>query len=296
MATARPTAAPPTGSRTSGWARVCAGLCVLGLATTAAAAPVHAVPATPAEGGDRLCVAGHNVNLRATPSTRGKVADRLGLGTTVMVRAVVPGGAQRIGSRTDWWYQVAVLDDTGEAVGKGYMFGGTLTPACILADLDGDGDTERATVSVNPQGTPLVRIIEQSAATEATASLPITRAGSVPLTSARVDLIPESEAGFAMVRVEVFGDSAAARAEGRVFYVSYQASRSGVQGAPTLALSHPADGQSGNTSWTTRMAFDGATGEARLTTVTTRADGTTEESERRYKSASSSFVDVTNRR
>jgi len=262
----------------------------------AGAAPVEGVPSGPAEAGNRLCVSGHRVNLRSAPSTRAKVADRLDLGTTVMVRAVVPGGSVRIGARHDWWYQVAVLDDTGVAVGKGYLFGGTLTPACILADLDGDGETERATVSVNPQGTPLVRILEPKGTAEVTASLPVTKAGNTPLLRAEVDLIPHSEAGFAMVRVRVSGDSTEAKAEGRIFYVSYQSAGPGRTGAATLALTHPSDGVRGDTAWTTRVQFNGGTGEAQVTTVTTRSGGAPEEAIRYFKAANGSYVDVTDRR
>lgn len=261
-----------------------------------AARRVEATPSAPAEGGARLCVSGHKVNLRAGPSTRAAVHDRLGLGTTVMVRAIVPGGPVRIGSRTDWWYQVAVLDDTGVATLKGYLFGGTLTPACVLADLDADGEAERATVAINTQGTPLVRILEPTAEAEVTASLPITRAGTEPLTVATVDLIPASEAGFAMVRVVVSGSTEAAAAEGRVFYVSYQSPRAGRVGSATLAFSHPASGHRGTTSWQTDVRFSGATREAWVTTQTTVDGGSPTESVRYFKSADGSFVDVTDRR
>lgn len=263
---------------------------------TADARRVEATPTSPAEGGARLCVAGHRVNLRSRPSTGAAVQDRLGLGTTVMVRAIVPGGPVRIGGRTDWWYQVAVLDDTGVATGKGYLFGGTLTPACVLADLDADGETERATVAINAQGTPLVRILEPSAESEVTASLPVTRAGTSPLTHATVDLIPASEAGFAMVRVAVSGTTEAAAAEGRVFYVSYQSARAGRTGSATLALTHAASGHRGSTAWETDVRFSGATREAWVTTRTTVDGGTPSESVRYFKSADGSFVDVTDRR
>lgn len=260
--------------------------------TGAGADEVEAFPTAAAEGADRLCVAGHQTNLRQTPSTSGRVIDQLALGTTVMVRAVVPGGPVEIGPRKDWWYQVAVLDDTGNPVGKGYLYGGTLTRTCIHVDLDGDGEAERATVSINPQGTPVVRVLEPGGSHQTTASLPITRAGNQPLLQARVGLIPAGAAGFSMVRVEVYGHTPAERAYGRAFYVSYAAPRPGVQGTATLALQHPADGEANGTSWQTRMAFDAVSRTASLTTVTTAADGQQTRKVQYYKASHASYIEV----
>ncbi len=282
--------------RVSTLARAWALACGLGGATVARAAPVHALPTQPADGGDRLCVSGNGVNLREKPSTQSKVVDKLHLGTLVMVRAVVPGGPVRISSRSDWWYQVAVLDDQGVAQEKGYLFGGTLTPACIVADLDGDEEVERAAVSVNPQGTPLVRIYEPKLGEEVVASLPVTQAAGTPLTTAIVDLIPASEAGFAMVRVRMDGDSDAAKAGGRVFYVSYQSSGPGRRGEATLALTHAASGRNGDVEWTTTARFSAEDEAARVITRVTKAGEAPQESERRFLAADASYVDVTDRK
>jgi len=260
--------------------------------TGAGADQVEAFPTATAKGADRLCVAGHQTNLRQMPSTSGRVIDQLALGTTVMVRAEVPGGPVEIGPRKDWWYQVAVPDDTGNPVGKGYLYGGTLTRTCIHVDLDSDGEAERATVSMNPQGTPVVRVLEPGGTSEVTASLPITRAGDQPLLHARVGLIPAGAAGFSMVRVEGVGHTPAERVHGRVFCVSYADPRPGAQGTATLALQHPADGEANGTSWQTRVAFDPASRTASLTTATTTADGQQTRKVRYYKASHASFIEV----
>lgn len=127
------------------------------LALAGASVTIQADPTTPRPDGTELCVASHRVNLRKGPSTRSGVADRLELGTRVLIRAVVPGGPQRIGARTDYWYEVVPLDAEGVAGDRGFMYGGTLTGACWSLDLDGDGTKEPITASITPDGVVLVQ-------------------------------------------------------------------------------------------------------------------------------------------
>ncbi len=100
------------------------------------------LPAQPWPAGQRLYVAGHEVNLRAAASTDAPVVRELDLGTPVIVRAVLADEAE-VGGRPGRWYAVEI-----EGAGiQGALFGGVLTPARIDADLDEDGETEIAVLT-----------------------------------------------------------------------------------------------------------------------------------------------------
>jgi hypothetical protein len=80
------------------------------------------LPAQPWPAGQRLYVAGHEVNLRAAASTDAPVVRELDLGTPVIVRAVLADEAE-VGGRPGRWYAVEI-----EGAGiQGALFGGVLT-------------------------------------------------------------------------------------------------------------------------------------------------------------------------
>ena len=179
----------------------------LALTTAAHAAPtttgtVTGDVSTPLEAGERVCVAGHKVNLRRSPTTRGRVVARLDLGTTLMVRATVPGGPVPLGGRRDWWYQVVVLDKDGVAQSKGYIYGGVLTHACLEADLDNDGEPEMATVALNPEGVIVVRVFEPYGGSDKSLTLPAVRIQGQLLRSADVEVLPAAQVGVPLLKAK----------------------------------------------------------------------------------------------
>lgn len=113
------------------------------------------LPAEPWPAGQRLYVAGHEVNLRAAASTDAPVVTELDLGTPVVVKALLADGVD-VGGRTGRWYAIEV-----EGSGKqGALFGGVLTPARIEADLDEDGEAEIAVLTWGWEQHKVIRIRE----------------------------------------------------------------------------------------------------------------------------------------
>ncbi len=216
------------------WARFASVLVALWAVPTQAAV-LHAVAHAPLEPGDQRCIADNNVNLRAAPNTQSAVQAQLILGTAVKVRAVVPGGPAEVSGRLDWWYEVVVIDDNDEATAKGYLYGPTLTPACFEADLNGDGQSERITATMNLDGATTVHI----QATDMThrVAVPFSRARGVRPVG--VTWMGPHEAGFAMLRVQTGGRGLDEQVDGDVAYIAWPAGR-----APAVVLTHGATGLS----------------------------------------------------
>lgn len=116
---------------------------------------VQDLPAEPWPVGQRLFVAGHEVNLRAAASTDAPVVRELDLGTPVRVAALLAEQAE-VGGRAGRWYAVEI-EGTGQ---QGTLFGGVLTPARIDADLDQDGQDEIAVLTWGWEHNSVVRIRE----------------------------------------------------------------------------------------------------------------------------------------
>lgn len=116
---------------------------------------VDYLPAEPWPMGQRLFVAGHEVNLRAAASTDAPVVRELDLGTPVVVKALLADQVE-VGGRMGRWYAVGV---EGAGV-QGALFGGVLTPARIDADLDQDGEDEVAILTWGWEQNTVIRVRE----------------------------------------------------------------------------------------------------------------------------------------
>src|SRR5690349_15002923 len=86
--------------------------------------------------GAHAFVGGDAVNLRETAALDGKVAAELPLGEPVEVLEV--GASTTVGTRTASWLRIRAAGH------EGWVFGGLLTPARLVVDLDGDGKSEVA--------------------------------------------------------------------------------------------------------------------------------------------------------
>lgn len=252
------------------------GLAAIILATTAWAEPAAAISVSGAKGspimaGDRVCVAGHKVNLRRSPTTRGRVVKRLDLGTALMVRATVPGGPVPLGGRRDWWYQVVELDKDGVAQTKGYIYGGVLTRACLHADLDDDGEIEAATVSMNPDGIIIMRVFEPYGGSDKSLTLPTARVKGNLLRDADVEVVSASASGVPLVKIAV-RTADPADPTGKTSYIAYRAEAATLPGKLSLALSHPRGGIEADAPWTTTTRFDAD----KLTVYLTTGSGASE--------------------
>ena len=260
------------------------------MATAVRAEPPSAVTVigavgSPIEAGVRVCVAGHKVNLRRSPTTRGRVVERLDLGTTLMVRAAVPGGPVPLGGRRDWWYQVVVLDKDEVAQTKGYIYGGVLTHACLHADLDDDGEIEAATVAINPDGIVIVRVFEPYGGSDKSLTLPAARVRGELLREADIEVMPASESGVPLVKIAV-RTSDTADPNGKTSYVAYRAEAATLPGKLSLALSHPRGGIDADTRWTTATRFD----PDKLTLYLTTGSGASE-MVKRYEWGGKAYVE-----
>ena len=219
------------------------------------AAVLQATNKTPLDPGDHRCIADNHVNLRAAPNTQSAVQAQLFLGTEVMVRAVVPGGPVDLLGRFDWWYEVVVIDENDEATAKGFLYGPTLTPACFEADLDGDGQSERITATMNVDGATTV-LIQANGQTHRV-SVPFSRAQGVRPVG--VTWMGPHEAGFAMLRVQTGGRGLDEQSDGDVAYIAWPAPH-----APTVVLTHPATGMSSKGPIAVLPLFSASTGTAEV--------------------------------
>ena len=102
---------------------------------------------------EKAWVVNDGVNLRSGPSRDAPVVSRLSLGEEVTILGVA-GPIEVIDGVSERWYQVRTYS------GDGCLFGGTLTGARWEADLDEDGELERATVTLGANGTAIVRVAE----------------------------------------------------------------------------------------------------------------------------------------
>lgn len=239
----------------------------------------------PVEAGERICVAGHKVNLRKSPTTRGRIVARLDLGTELMVRATVPGGPVALGGRRDWWYQVIVLDENDVAETKGYIYGGVLTRACLRADLDDDGELEVATVSMNPDGIVVVRVFEPYGGSDKSLTIPAARAGGQLLRHAQIDVLSANDTGVPLLQVTAHGAESDVPS-GKVSYVAYRAEAATLAGKLTLALSHVQGGEVDGKRWNAKTRFDA---DDRTVHVTTRSGA--EKVVRRYEWSGKTYVE-----
>ncbi|RKG89864.1 SH3 domain-containing protein [Corallococcus terminator] len=193
------------------------------------------------EKGQSLYLGVDEANLRASAAADGAVLQTLMLGTPVRVVAV--GARAKVGEYVNAWYQVAVVDakaPKGAAPAMGWVFGNTLTPFRVEADLDGDGELEVATLVMSNEFKARVRVLEPGVK-------PPRRVSSVdvPVAStsygmgqggpATLTLVPAKKAGMALLvvdsRPERCGDLVTS-------YVSYAGAdgKKGVLGKAKLAL------------------------------------------------------------
>ena len=240
---------------------------------------------SPTEAGERICVAGHKVNLRRSPTPRGRIVARLDLGTPLMVRATVPGGPVPLGGRRDWWYQVVVLDDDDVAETKGYIYGGVLTRACLQADLDNDGETEVVTVSMNPDGIVVVRVYEPYGGSDKSLTLPAARVDGQLLRHAQIEVLSVNDTGVPLLQVTAHGADSDTPT-GKISYIAYRAEAATLPGKLTLALSHVRGGEIEDKRWNAKTRFDA---DAHTVHVTTRQGA--EKVVKRYEWSGKTYVE-----
>ncbi|MCY1043547.1 SH3 domain-containing protein [Corallococcus sp. bb12-1] len=193
------------------------------------------------EKGQTLYMGVDEANLRASAAADGAVLQTLMLGTPVRVVAV--GARAKVGEYVNAWYQVAVVDakaPKGAAPVSGWVFGNTLTPFRLEADLDGDGELEVATLVMSNEFKARVRVLEPgvkpprrvSSVDVAVASTSYGMGQGGPAT---LTLVPAKKAGMSLLvvdsRPERCGDLVTS-------YVSYSGAdgKKGVLGKAKLAM------------------------------------------------------------
>ena len=144
--------------------------------------------------------AGHNVNLRSTPSTSGEVVTKVPLGMPVTVLQRVKEG--KLGERKDYWYMVETFVD-GETH-TGHLFGPTMTPHRIAADFDSDGVEEQVFASYNERQELLLRLYDPNSE-ELVRWTNMGQYGSGGDVASQADLkvFPESIAGVPLMKIDV---------------------------------------------------------------------------------------------
>lgn len=192
-----------------------------------------------------LFVGVDEANLRQSAAADAPVVTTLPLGAAVRV---LERGKERlkVGEYVNHWYSVEYVDNKGTpAPGDdqrvtGWLFGNTLTPFRLEADLDGDGELEVATVVMSADFKARVRVLEPNVKPpRRVSSVDTVPAGGAYLSveggPATVKLVPAKTAGVALLQVdsspEACGDYSTA-------YVSYTVPgrKKGVLGKAKLAL------------------------------------------------------------
>ncbi len=103
---------------------------------------------------------GHNINMRTETTVLSDVVAKIPLGHPITILETAKEAT--IGERNDFWYHVESKVD-GKVV-QGYLFGSTLTPHRITADLDMDGVEEQLLVVYNNKHEVLFRLYDPNGA------------------------------------------------------------------------------------------------------------------------------------
>ena len=103
---------------------------------------------------------GHNINMRAETTVLSDVVAKIPLGHPITILETAKEST--IGDRNDFWYHVESKIE-GKVV-QGFLFGSTLTPHRITADLDMDGVDEQLLVVYNNKHEVLFRLYDPNGA------------------------------------------------------------------------------------------------------------------------------------
>ena len=198
------------------------------------------LPAEPWPAGQRLYVAGHEVNLRAAATTDAPVVRELDLGTPVVVQALLADEVE-VGGRPGRWYAVEV---EGAGV-QGALFGGVLTPARIDADLDEDGETEVAVITWGWEQHKVIRVREPALqGAEAVVQLDLGQSNDIegPQEEQWAGVTTAAETGLPLLKLHTPGREMCGSGSA-THYISYQSEGPGALGTLREAISdhHYAD-------------------------------------------------------
>ncbi len=194
---------------------------------------VDFLPAEPWAVGQRLFVAGHEVNLRAAASTDAPVVRELDLGTPVTITAVLADGVE-VGGREGRWYAVEV-EGTGQ---QGSLFGGVLTPARLEADLDQDGEKELAVLTWGWDKNSVIRILEPNlSGADAVTQLDLGQTNDIegPQVEMYLGVTTVKETGIPLLKVILPGREMCGSGSFNK-YVSYRSTDAGMLGTLRLAI------------------------------------------------------------
>jgi hypothetical protein len=176
------------------------------LAEEGAAAPdPKAFEFTSFEAGRTVFLGVDEGNLRASAAADAAVVQTLMLGTPVKV--VNAGARAKVGEYVNTWYQVTVVDAKAPAPVTGWVFGNTLTPFRIEADLDGDGELEVATVVMSNEFKARVRVLEPNVkpprrVSSVDVQVAASNYGSGNGGPVKMRLVPAKKAGVALLELE----------------------------------------------------------------------------------------------
>jgi|GEM_PF-2439312 len=173
------------------------------------------------------------VNLRRQAKAGAPVVTKLDFGTEVTVLG--HGPLVRVGKAVNRWYEVTASTAQGKV--RGFLFGSTLSPFVVRADLDGDGDNEAVSVGWTSTFATRLRLFEPLAfgahrESKARQTWGGTwKGGQVT----KLAVVPAQTAGVPLVEVEVLiGDPADSYKTYWTYFYAYHPPEDGGKGPGQL--------------------------------------------------------------